>query len=69
MAKRFASLARIDNNRKVTEETDGEFLYRLQSGLLMALKEQGRLNQMQYRHAQERLDHQRRANYRKGAFI
>ncbi len=65
MAKQFASLKRIDNNRKITEETDEAFLHRLQTGLLLALKEQGRLNEMQYRYAQRLLDQQRGAKHRK----
>lgn len=61
MAKQYASLERVEHNRRITWETDGPFLYRLQVGLLLALKEQGRLSEMQYRHAQDRLDRQRRA--------
>lgn len=60
MAKQYASLVKIEHNRKITREQDEPFLYRLQSGLLLALKERGRLNEMQYRHAQERLDRQHR---------
>lgn len=65
MAKRFASLEAIQNNRKITKETDYEFLHQLQSGLLLALKERGCINEMQYRHAQERLNQQRREWTRK----
>ena len=60
MAKQYASLEAIENDRKITKETDNEFLHQLQSGLLLALKERGRLNEMQYRHAQDRLNQQRR---------
>ena len=60
MAKKYASLERIENDRQITRETDGPFLHRLQSGLLLALKEQGQLSEMQYRRAQERLDRQYR---------
>ncbi len=60
MAKRFATLEKIEHNRKITREMDEPFLYRLQSGLLLALKEQGRLDQVQYHHAQDRLDRQHR---------
>lgn len=60
MAKKYASLERIENDRQITRETDAPFLYRLQSGLLLALKEQGQLSEMQYRRAQERLDRQYR---------
>lgn len=60
MAKQYASLEAIENDRKITKEADYEFLHQLQSGLLLALKERGRLNEMQYRHAQDRLNQQRR---------
>ncbi|MBM6723295.1 hypothetical protein [Pseudoflavonifractor phocaeensis] len=65
MARQYASLERIEHNRKITQETDHTFLYRLQDGLLLALKEQGQLNEMQYRHAQDRLDRQYREWVRK----
>lgn len=65
MAKQFAKLHRIENDRRITKETDYEFLYQLQNALLLALKEQGRLSQMQYRHAEERLQAQRRGRARK----
>ncbi len=65
MGKQFASLEHIENNRKITKETDYEFLHQLQTGLLLALKEQGRLTEMQYRHAKEKLDKQRREYTRK----
>lgn len=65
MAKQFAKLQRIENNRRITKKTDYEFLYQLQNALLLALKEQGRLSQMQYRHAEERLQAQRRDRARK----
>ena len=62
MAKRkFARLQRIDNDHRITEEVDGAFLHALQNSLLLSLKEQGRLNEMQYRNAAERLNaHQRK---------
>ncbi|WP_122789048.1 hypothetical protein [Intestinibacillus sp. Marseille-P6563] len=65
MAKPYASLERIDNNRPITPETDHKFLYRLQSGLLLALKENERLSEPQYRYAQEQLDRQRREQIKK----
>ena len=60
MARQFAELQRIDDNEAITKETHYEFLYHLQSTLLLALREQGRLNAMQYRHAEETLKQQRR---------
>lgn len=65
MARKFAKLQRIDNDHKITKDMDYEFLYHLQNGLLLALKEQGRLNEMQYRTAEERLKQQRRDRARK----
>ncbi|MBM6884464.1 hypothetical protein [Pseudoflavonifractor phocaeensis] len=65
MARQYASLERIDHNRRITRETDHAFLYRLQGGLLLALKEQGQLNEMQYRQARDRLDRQHRDWIRK----
>ena len=60
MARQFAELQRIDNNETITKETHGEFLCHLQSALLLALREQGKLGAMQYRHAEETLKQQRR---------
>ena len=65
MARQYASRERIDHNRRITRETDHAFLYRLQGGLLLALKEQGQLNEMQYRQARDRLDRQHRDWIRK----
>lgn len=60
MARQFAILQRVDNNEEITKETHYEFLYHLQNSLLLALREQGRLNAMQQRHAEEKLKQQRR---------
>lgn len=65
MAKKFAELHRIDNDHKITKDTDVMFLYRLQNVLLMALKEHGRLNELQYREACVRLKEQWRIRVRK----
>ena len=59
MAKHLAALQRIDHNEKITEETHYEFLHQLQITMLLALRERGRLNAMQHRHAEEKLNHQR----------
>ena len=58
--KRFAELFQIENNQKITKDTDSEFLYHLQQALLLALREQGRLSPMQHRNAEERLKKERR---------
>lgn len=65
MAKRYATLRRVDNDHKISKDTDYEFLYQLQNSLLLALKEQGRLNAMQYRNAEEKLKRQRRERAKK----
>lgn len=60
MAKKFAILQEIDHNKQITRQTHSEFLYHLESALLLALREQGRLSPMQHRHAEEKLKQQRR---------
>lgn len=60
MTRKFAKLDRIENNELITMESNYEFLYQLQSALLLALREQGILNPMQHRHAEEKLKQQRR---------
>ncbi len=65
MAGRFAVLQRIDNNGQITKENHSVFLSRLQSALLLALREQGRLSAMQLRQAQEGLQKQRRERAKK----
>lgn len=59
MKKHFAKLERIDNNTLITQETSYDFLFHLQSALLLALQEQGTLTIMQYRQAAEKLKQQR----------
>lgn len=65
MAKQYASLEAIENDRIIKKETDYDFLYQLQRGLLLALKERGRINEMQYCNAQNRLNRQRQKWTRK----
>ena len=65
MARRFAELQHIENNEEITKETQYEFLYHLQSAMLLALREQGRLDVMQHRHAEEKLKRQRRNRAKK----
>ena len=65
MARQFAELQSIENNEVITEDTRYEFLYHLQRALLLALREQGRLNAMQHRHAEEKLKQQRRDRAKK----
>ena len=61
MARQFAALRSIDNNEAITKETHHEFLHHLQSAMLLALRERGRLNAMQHRYAEEKLNQQRLA--------
>ena len=57
MGKRILpELLRIDRNRPVTAETDSRFLMQLSISLLLALKERGRLNEIQYKYAENRLN-------------
>ena len=49
------TLERIENDRRITRETDSEFLYEFQKSLLLALVESGRLTEQQYRYAEEKL--------------
>ncbi len=58
MEKKYAALEGIDNVQGITGQSREEFLYRLQTGLLLALKESGQLNEIQYGYAQEKLDRQ-----------
>ena len=60
MEKQFAHLQHIINNEPITTDTHGEFLYHLQQAVLLALQEQGTLNAVQYRYAEENLKQQRR---------
>ena len=60
MTKQFAQFQRIENEGPITPETHGEFLYYLQSAMLLALRERGTLTAMQYRCAEEKLRQQRR---------
>ena len=65
MARHLPVLLRIENNEKITQENNYEFLYHLQRALLLALHERGRIGAMAYHHAAENLDCQRRERARK----
>ncbi|MBQ9165757.1 MAG: hypothetical protein IJX71_02340 [Oscillospiraceae bacterium] len=60
-----AILIKIENEHKIRKDTDCEFLYSLQCGMLLALKEQGRLNEMQFRNAEMKLRQQQRVYMKK----
>ena len=59
MEKKYSTLQRIEHERIITHDTDYIFLYHLQSSLLLALRECGTLNAIQYRYAEEKLRQQR----------
>ena len=54
-------LIKVAENRSITRERDSDFFYELQLGVLLSLKDMGKLTQMQYRNAEEALKEQRRA--------
>ena len=53
-----ARLAGIDQDRTITKETDPEFWFQYQRAILLALKDDGILNEIQYRYAEDRLKDQ-----------
>ena len=54
-----AVLRSVEQDRRITNEQDHEFLYAYQRAVLLALKEAGQLNETQYRYAEEKLKAQR----------
>ena len=46
----------VKNDREITWETDGQFLTSFEVAILLALKEDGVLTDMQYRHAEEKIN-------------
>ena len=50
-----AVLRSVEQDRRITEDQDAEFLFACQRALLLALKEAGRLSEPQYRYAEEKL--------------
>ena len=59
-----AVLRSVENERRIAEELDAEFLYAIQSALLRALQEAGMLNEIQCRYAEAKLKAQRTAAHR-----
>ena len=55
MGKRFAVLTKIEDDHKITAETDFQFIYHVQHALLLALRERGTISTVQYRRADELL--------------
>jgi hypothetical protein len=46
-------MIRIDNNESISKESHYEFLELIEISLLLALKERGSLDLIQYKHAEE----------------
>lgn len=60
-----AILQKIEYDRRIARDTDSEFLFEYQRAVLLALKEIGTLNEMQYRYAENSLKNQRRTSAKK----
>lgn len=60
-----ARLVEIENDRKITKETDSQFLFEYQRAILLSLKDSGALDEAQYRYAEEKLKNQLRTRIRK----
>ena len=59
MKKKFATIQRINWQETLTPENNEAFFDHLQNALLLALRERGRLDVMEYRCAEEKLRRQR----------
>ena len=57
-------LAGIEYGRRIAKEKDGQFLFEYQRAVLLALKDSGVLDEVQYRYAEEKLKNQLRAYIR-----
>ena len=55
MMRRKVLLLQIENDREISPETDAEFFDALWRGLLLALKEDGFMNEAQLRRAEEKI--------------
>ena len=56
-----AKLINVEDNQTITRDAYVDFFYELQCGVLLSLKEEGKLTEMQYRNAEEALKEQRRS--------
>ena len=54
-------LIKVEDQQPITRDTYADFFYEFQLGVLLSLKADGCLTQMQYRNAEEALKEQRRA--------
>ena len=59
MALKFSQLMKIEGDSEIQKDADYDCWYFLEQGLLIALKESGTLNTVQYRMAEEALREQR----------
>ena len=55
MMRRKVLLLQIENDREISPETDAELFDALWRGLLLALKEDGFMNEAQLRRAEEKI--------------
>ena len=55
MMRRKVLLLQIENDREISPETDEEFFDALWRSLLLALKEDGFMNEVQLRRAEEKI--------------
>ena len=60
-----ARLVRVEHDRRITKETDSQFLFEYQRAILLSLKDSGALDEAQYRYAEGKLENQLRAHIRK----
>ena len=60
-----ARLVRVEHDRRITKETDSQFLFEDQRAILLSLKDSGALDEAQYRYAEEKLKAQLRAYIKK----
>lgn len=60
-----ARLVGIEHDRRITKETDSQFLFEYQRAILLSLKDGGALDEAQYRYAEGKLKDQFRAYIRK----
>jgi len=58
------NLLKVEENQSITQENDVYFFFELQRGVLLSLKDMGKLTEMQYRKAEETLKEQRSAMIR-----
>lgn len=58
-------LLQIDKGPEKDGANDGEFLFQLQRGLLLSLKEEGLLSEMQLQYAEDKLNGRRRGDKQK----